>query len=588
MGYVGMARHSVSAFNESQATRLLADYLESSRKIKTFFKENDRTPNYDGSMELVGYEGVPTKQFIVQIKKVENLAANIKGDNKGKYVYRLETNFLYYVKGKVTESPAIYFVVDIVTHNIFWLYLSDAVLMNLDFEGKEYVSYPFSETEIIGNLDEFINKLERIAAERNSIFLQKTPEQIAEMQDALDYINRLTENDFRIIKDTVFPNLWRFGIKHSHSDSFAFIVGGKEYKSKGTSLFSLYPQIKGVPDTGLKEYNEDKCNVFTHFDMTAKTLPMDYAKDCLYEIIKTFFENGIPMEYLPNILLLEKLGNYVRRLKRLYCFRTENGRIPIVQLHRISSLLFMYVQHILLDQDLSPDELVMKKDWGEMLKRGRQNIIDVFNYSSRAANGFNAFCEAHEETEDVLFSKSIFEIVRIEHVEAWAMIATLQQRNVGYYEDVWTYDFYEIVTHDPEVALMEYNKLCIEWFDALQPIYDEVYDKLFDSRKYRIRGKYLYKNKYISNGKSGPWLSRTVCAYKSEGFSIVFDPLCPENFEGENPPVTISRGGCFDDFLSHKTPLYDGLHCLLYAGVCDALGYQDRGLKARYRTLNLL
>ena len=88
-------------------------------------------------MESVEPEGVPTKQFIVQIKKVENLAANTKGGNKGKYVYRLETNYLYYVKGKVTESPAICFVVDIVTHNDFWLYLSDAVLMSLDFEGKE-------------------------------------------------------------------------------------------------------------------------------------------------------------------------------------------------------------------------------------------------------------------------------------------------------------------------------------------------------------------------------------------------------------------------------------------------------------------
>ena len=73
-----MARHSTSAFNECSATRMLAERLESSGKIKTFFKENDRTPNYDGSMELVGHEGVPTKQFIVQIKKAEDLTANTK------------------------------------------------------------------------------------------------------------------------------------------------------------------------------------------------------------------------------------------------------------------------------------------------------------------------------------------------------------------------------------------------------------------------------------------------------------------------------------------------------------------------------
>lgn len=149
MAYIGMARHSTSAFSECSATRMLAECLESSGKIKTFFKENDRTPNYDGSMELVGHEGVPTKQFIVQIKKTEDLTANTKGVNKGKYTYRMETKFLYYVKEKVTESPAIYFVVDITTKNIFWLYLSDSKLMNLNFEGKEYISYHFSESDIM-------------------------------------------------------------------------------------------------------------------------------------------------------------------------------------------------------------------------------------------------------------------------------------------------------------------------------------------------------------------------------------------------------------------------------------------------------
>ena len=130
MAYIGMARHSTSAFNECSTTRMLAERLESSGKIKTFFKENDRTPNYDGSMELVGHEGVPTKQFIVQIKKTEDLTVNSKGVSKGKYTYRMETKFLYYVKEKVTESPAIYFVVDITTKNIFWLYLSDSKLMS--------------------------------------------------------------------------------------------------------------------------------------------------------------------------------------------------------------------------------------------------------------------------------------------------------------------------------------------------------------------------------------------------------------------------------------------------------------------------
>lgn len=84
MKKAGMARHTVSAFNEKTATRMLADFLEQKHTIATFFKENDRTPNYDGSFELVGEDDAPTKQFIVQIKKVENLAPNVRGANKDK------------------------------------------------------------------------------------------------------------------------------------------------------------------------------------------------------------------------------------------------------------------------------------------------------------------------------------------------------------------------------------------------------------------------------------------------------------------------------------------------------------------------
>lgn len=110
-----ISKHSKSAFDESESIRILEELLESTREIKTFFSENDRTPNYDGTFELVNNECEPVKQFIVQIKKVDKLIQNTKGKNIGKYDYSLKTNFLQYVKDKVTECPAIYFVVDLST-----------------------------------------------------------------------------------------------------------------------------------------------------------------------------------------------------------------------------------------------------------------------------------------------------------------------------------------------------------------------------------------------------------------------------------------------------------------------------------------
>lgn len=86
MGKTGMSIHSKSSFDEAEAIRLLSGVLESNRKIKTFFSENDKTPNTDGYFELLGNDDEIKKQFIVQIKKVENLTKETKGKNIDKYI----------------------------------------------------------------------------------------------------------------------------------------------------------------------------------------------------------------------------------------------------------------------------------------------------------------------------------------------------------------------------------------------------------------------------------------------------------------------------------------------------------------------
>ena len=173
MSKPGMSIHSIESFNESEEINLLSSVLEAKHTIKTLFSANDRTPNHDGFFELVSSDLSPKKQFIVQIKKVEDLKPNTIGPNKGKYSYELKTNFLYYVKEKVTESPAIYFVVDIITRRIFWLYLSDSILMNLDFEGHEKITYAFGEDNILTDIDSFTKEINAIAVERNRFFLKK-------------------------------------------------------------------------------------------------------------------------------------------------------------------------------------------------------------------------------------------------------------------------------------------------------------------------------------------------------------------------------------------------------------------------------
>lgn len=582
MKHVGMARHTASAFNEKTATRLLSDFLEQKHTVATFFKENDRTPNYDGSFELVGKDDAPTKQFIVQIKKVENLAPNVKGVNKDKYVYDLDTSFLYYVKEKVTESPAIYFVVDIATNNIFWLYLSDELLMSLNFEGKEHISYPFSETDIVPDIDTFVRTLNQIAAKRNALFLQKTPEQIGEMQDALDYINRLMDNDLTTIKEAVFPNLWRFGIKYTPGETMSITAGGQTITSEATSMFALYPQIKGVADTGLKEYTGSRTNYFNHFDMFGKTTPMEYMRSSLQKIIKSYFEDEIPADSLPDIMLFERLDSFVHRTARFYEFKTDGGKIPICDLYRGVVLLIRYIQHIILDQSVDSDEESIKADIINRFNRGDRNFFDIFHCGSKVVDCFKEFCSKYKNEEKIGFMPDLmFQVIPKYQIAAFVDVAELQHRGTEQYEQVWDYDYFEISKLDPTECMKKTNEICEKWFSELPMIYDALFDSLFEKGKYRFKGKFEYRNEYDGEEHLGPWFSTVVREYSSNTFSMIHNPECSESFTDEdraNGLLYIHSGYLISRFLQRKALFYDSARCLLYQGICNGLGYECHGL----------
>ena len=530
------------------------------------------------------------KQFIVQIKKVENLFPNVRGANKGKYVYSMETQFLYYVKEKVTESPAIYFVVDISNNNIFWLYLSDDFLMKLDFEGKTEISYAFDKSDILTDIAAFTKLLNQIAAERNSLFVHKTAEEIAEMQDAADYINKLMDNDFIRIKDWMFPKLWRFGIRHSHTSEFSITAGDKTIKPDDTALFSLYPQIKGSVDIGVQEYNGRTDNYFNFFDLSGQTSPMKYSQDCLKNIIKNFFENGIPADYLPDVVLMEKISHGVQKISKIYRFHLDDGRIKIAELINAFWLIAEYTQEILMGKQNAPQEIELKKHIINGCMRNRHNFYDMadmcFCYGCKDL--FESFCESHTGNSGI--SKSIFPIIKIEDIQLFVILCELQKREIEFYYQVWNYDFYELQKMNDTDFISKINEICKAWFERLPELYEQTYNLIFDRNKYRFKGRFEYKNERLKEGLLGSWLTSIVRHYQSETLSIIHnEDICStfnDNDKG-NGLISISNGLLFERFIQRKKLFYEAITCLLYNGVCDGLGIKKESLSINHDNLSL-
>ena len=586
MKKAGMATHSVAAFNETQSINILTSFLESMHTIKTFFKENDRTPNYDGSFELISDDRTPKKQFIVQIKKAESLKPKRSGPNKGKYVYDLETKLFYYVKAKVTESPAIYFVVDIITQKIFWLYLSDKFLMDLNFEGHEIVSYAFTEENVLSDIVSFTERLNQIATERNRLFVNKTAEEIAEIQDAVDYINKYLDNDFAVVKKTILPNLWRIGIKHSVVSNISFTHGTDIITSPNTAAFAFYPQHKGMLDYGLREYYHENTDLFTLYDMTGTTHPMEYSKRVLHDIMIRFFEGRIPLWSLPDTVLMEIVGSFVKESDPLFENGEKPSKINLAEIEKRFFYLANYIQFILLSDDNNASEQIIYRIINNQLLCGGRFFCRMAEtiLHSGAKRSFQEFC-AENPNIPLSFIPKLMDIIDRDYIQCFCVFAELKRRGITEFSPVWILSYRELCILPPAQQEKEAKQIVACWFQNLPSLYDETYKKLFESNKYRFHGKYVYRV-YTSVVQSRPHIFNVIHAYDSDSFQIANDESIEESFNDyyrKQGVKSISRGFMVEHFLDQGNMYLDSISCLLYQGICAELGFEPRGLSLSRR-----
>lgn len=587
----GMAIHSESSFNEANAVKILSAKLEEKKTIKTFFKENDRTPNYDGTFELVGEQGTPKKQFIVQIKKVENLVPKERGKHAGKYIYQLDTAFLYYVKEKVTESPAIYFVVDIGTNNIFYLYLSDECLMDLDFEGQFKVQYEFTNQDILRDIDQFYQIMEKISMERNQKFIRKSPEEIAEIQDAVDYMNDLMNHDLKKIKEMMFPNVWRFGVACSNTDQLQLSILTPEGKTRktitpsNTGLFALYPQYKGRLDYGFREYNGMAEQYFGNFDLTGKTSVQQYTKKTLQKIVRQFC-NKPSINLLPSEILIERIYKRSQEINKLL---NDPEPLTIESAFKQCVFLLQYLNRIILDINLKDKEKIFRNRFikNNSYRKASIHLYNPFLWKDLKENMIESFQNQRNNIEcfDV---NDVFKIINQSDIEYFLMCAELMDRGEIYINptiDVSVDDIF-----NQKINLEKMREICKNWFLQLPEIYEKGYKKIFQSEKYKYSCKVQYE--LYESSSYTPDFYACVYKYMQKEPGKIDIAYCNglskdkpgfSDVERQNGLKLISEGDLVMPFIMSGTPLYHGFRCWLYQGICEGLGFECDGLKINYR-----
>ncbi|SET12519.1 hypothetical protein SAMN04487771_100595 [[Clostridium] aminophilum] len=575
----GMAIHSNSSFNEGKAVRYLEEVLEQGNKIKTFFKENDRTPNYDGTFELISKNGEPKKQFIVQIKKTKALPVCQSGKNSGKRVYQLETAFLYYVKAKVTESPAIYFVVDIENNRIFYLYLSDELLMKLDFEGKKRVTYAFSEQDVLNDINVFCDRLFDITKKRNEGFIYKTEDEIVEIQEALDYINDLFNGDLKEIKKACYPNLWRFGVGVSTGEcvtlSFKNNKGSKVDNSFiNSSMFCIYPQYKGEIGNSISEYRSNGFG--THIDCTGTKKPIEYVKDEVKEVIVRFCENP-PAKLLPSTLLEERVYEKAKALIAIFGSEEE---ILVDDVLIKYNILLSYLYMI-----FSPN--YNATDAEKQFKRIVSNQIRIpgngINFSNPMMKGIvrGELLNYYNSKPAIKFnSKFVLQLLSKASIELFVDLEELKERGVKKIHNDW-YERRCLVYQDDIDSV---KKLYNEWLKKLPDSYHDMYKMIF-GKNYEYMFSCNVEFSINKCSESGILYDEIINTYKSnDDISIsLVDYINPDfRIELEESVISKTHSSVLGRIISSGNPLYDGVRCWLYQGICQKLGLKCEGLKLNF------
>lgn len=578
-----MAKHSKTAYDESEAIRDLSSFLENGHKIKTFFSENDRTPNHDGFFELCNnVEDEPKKQFIVQIKKVENLKPEIVGKNKGKYKYSLKTNFLNCVKNRAFENPAIYFVVDIKTKNIFWIYLSDEKLINMKIDNKKNITYYFNQDEICTNINDFTNILDEIVNKRNEVFFIEKTEVIAEVQKAVDTLNNLLNWDLNFIKKLMFGDIWRFGISYSNPTTSSLTINNETFTNEAVG-FSLYIHELGQKDYGYKKTKMliDFENMFKFVDMTEAPTPEKYVKDVISQILQQFFNSHLIIEILPEIIITEILRTFIIKFEEL-CKIKVNATIS--EIETTFKLSLMYVDKILSDKNESEQEKSLKNKLLEEISYINNTPytsyrIDLLEeiYNCGCRDFFDSFCKKMSETDIKSYPDcNILDYLSVEYSEYYSAIKRAKELKM---EVIDMTKQYKKVSFDCASQKDKYNKVrqfCKKWFKDLVNIYIQVYNDIFKDKKYFVCGHFEYEIRKPAI-KDVAW---KFIKYQSNSFDVKeYKSDIDINQIVIDGNVIGKYSGCnLKDFVQDKTPLYHSIKCLLYQGISRELQIQCKGI----------
>ena len=220
--------------------------------VKSHIESRDKDPNHDGWLELVDEDEISTGRIVAQVKKLPDR-------NRDTPKKQVKTSNLAYCK--VCIEPFILIAVDVEDDIAYWRHITEEWF---DKEGlnnqKTKVVHLTDRSQIAEGETDYIDEWQSIVDdtrrrvddydEHMKLLEQSNPaigerrEEFESIHNFLDQYHHLIDTDFHIIREKLFPRVWKFGYGNiNYGDS--------------TLRYTLYPimydendaQIRDIDDT---------------------------------------------------------------------------------------------------------------------------------------------------------------------------------------------------------------------------------------------------------------------------------------------------------------------------------------------------
>jgi len=576
-----IGKHSESVFIEAEGNIILKRKLTSNKRISCFFSENDKTPNTDGFFELIDEKGVPLKRFNVQIKTTNDL-------KMGKY--SLDTKILNYVFSKITADPTFLFVINLKSENILYRYISMDFLLSIDFDKKNNITLDFSNDKIF-DIDAFEKEVIKIKEEHDRLVVNKSPEDISNIQEGIQYLNNTLSAIPKVI-DTLLPNLYRVGIATSNIEkSIAFKnSSNKENVFKSVANYGAYCIFKGERRFEMEDFNNhnDYNNVL--YDGIGNTTPQKYAKGVVSNLLDVFF-NKTPnyVSCLPDIVLkeiafsfLDKIGSKIDNLssgKYHKTFLLNNIETSKVSQYILKVIKYMW--HILysrynLNQNEEKLRIILLRKLNSLYYLNRVDFIDLLS-TYYHNNQFLEKCLEEKLSENQV--TNILSLLTNEYMVYYCAIKELGNRNITSIDRIWSFEPTKNVSFAgwrADLLDKRFFDQSKKWLTTLPELYEELTGKL------KLNDLSIKKSITCSIVKKEGDFRIIVAHYFSE-HSNKFDINVIDKIDEDasHKYGNVGWSATIPEIMETKMPFYYSLMILVYEKLCEKYSLENKGILIR-------